>query len=115
MSPFSLLSFMKYLILLTFLLSSSLYGQTAKRLNTVEGFAKLTSDDSIVCKNILESFNYGECLKHCIIKLDSKLLLTVRTEEKDEIYLIYKGEIERYYEILPNGQFIDYGTEEDAQ
>ena len=110
---------MKYFFFLSFLLCSSLYGQVDRapkpKLNVVRSFGSITKDDSIVCKNILASVNHINYVKNCVINLDSKLLLTVRTRTCDQIYLITKGEIERYYEVYPDGRYIDYGTERDAQ
>jgi len=113
---FSLLCSMKYFLLLSFLFCSSLYGQVNRtpksKLYVVKSFGSITKDDSTVCNNILESVNH---IKNCVINLDSKLLLTVRTRTCDQIYLISKGEIERYYEVYPDGRYIDYGTERDAE
>ena len=113
---FSLLSFMKYFFFLSFLFCSSLYGQVNRtpkpKLNVVKSFGSITKDDSTVCNNILASVNH---IKNCVVNLDSKLLLTVRTRTCDQIYLISKGEVERYYEVYPDGRYIDYGTERDAQ
>lgn len=110
---------MKYFFFLSFLLCSSLYGQVDRapkpKLNVVRSFGSITKDDSIVCKNILASVNHINYVKNCVINLDSKLLLTVRTRTCDQIYLISKGEVERYYEVYPDGRYIDYGTERDAQ
>ena len=110
---------MKYFFLLSFLFCSSLYGQVNRtpkpKLNVVKSFGPITSDDSTVCKNILASVSYTNYVKSCVINLDSKLLLTVRTRSCDQIYLISKGEVEHYYEVYPDGRYIDYGTERDAQ
>jgi len=107
---------MRYLLILSLLFCSSLFGQVNRtpkpKINVVKSFGAISSDDSTVCKNILASVNH---IKNCVINLDSKLLLTVRTRSCDQIYLICKGEVERYYEIYPDGRFIDYGTERDAE
>lgn len=107
---------MRYFFLLSFLFCSSLSGQVSRttkpKLNVVKSFGSITADDSTVCKNILTSVNH---IKNCVVNLDSKLLLTVRTKTCDQIYLISKGEVERYYEVYPDGRYIDYGTERDAE
>ena len=110
---------MKYFIFLSFLFCTSLYGQVNRtpkpKLNVVKSFGSITKDDSTVCNNILASVNHINYVKNCVVNLDSKLLLTVRTRTCDQIYLISKGEVERYYEVYPDGRYIDYGTERDAQ
>lgn len=115
-SYFSLLFPMRYFFILSLLFCSSLFGQANRtpkpKINVVKSFGTISSDDSTVCKNILASVNH---IKSCVINLDSKLLLTVRTRACDQLYIISRGEIERYYEVYPDGRFVDYGTEKDAQ
>jgi len=80
------------------------------RLNVCPHFAGLTSYDSSFVLHILD---HEECTKHCVIKVDSHIILTLKKKGFDRVYYLNStGYIDYWVDMYPN-RIVYSGKESD--
>lgn len=80
------------------------------RLNVCPHFGRLTSFDSAFAQHIL---SHDEHTKHCVIKTDSFLLLTLKKKKFDRVYYLSHDGYIRYWLDIYRDTVIYSGRESD--
>ena len=79
-------------------------------LNVCPHFGRLTSFDSAFAKHIL---NHEEYTKHCVLKTDSFLLLTLKKKKFDRVYYLSHDGYIHYWLDIYRDTIIYSGRESD--
>lgn len=80
------------------------------RLNVCPNFAGLTKYDSMFVEHIL---SHDEHTKHCVMKLDSHLILTLKKKGFDRVYYLrHDGYIDYWVDMYPD-RIVYSGKESD--